>query len=194
LDRYLVRLGNTSSRYAPAELMILLRDLRTLVDEFGCVVKNLRVTTQAVEFDLYSPSDEAKKCAESKIESKYGKIVSERNLRIDETYANKESTLNASIRLFNEQRFWECHETMEQIWRKEKPGPEKDVQQGLILAASALVHHQKDEDEVCLNMIPRTLEKLDKWTGDAYLSLNVRALKDNLNRIYKSRVVIPFAL
>nr|MDG6923678.1 hypothetical protein [Nitrososphaerota archaeon] len=64
---------------------------------------------------------------------------------------------------------------------------EKAVQQGVILAASALVHAQKNEDDVCLGMIPRALEKLGRWSGSSYYSLDVKELKDMLNRIQETK-------
>jgi uncharacterized protein len=194
MDRFLIRLDNSKTNHAPQDSMKLLREMRSAVEQYGSVVKNLRVTQNAIELDLYTTSEEAKSKSIRELEAKFGKKLSERNLRIDETPLDKLATLQASIQLFNEQRYWECHETMEQIWRKEPKGPEKDVQQGLILAASALVHHQKNENEVCLNMIPRTLEKLGSWREDKYLTLDVAKLKANLHRIYETREIKPFEL
>lgn len=194
MDRYLIRLENPKSKYNSKDTMDLLKNLRTAVDPFGSVVKNLRVSSGAIEFDLYSQSENAKAKSISVLETSFGRKVSERNLGIDEKPLDKVATLDASIQLFNEQRYWECHETMEQAWRKQPKGPEKDVQQGLILAASALVHYQKDENEICLNMIPRTLERLDRWKESNYYSLNVAKLKQNLRRIYETREIKPFVL
>jgi uncharacterized protein len=194
MDRFLIRLDNSKAKHAPQDSMKLLREMRSAVEQYGSVVKNLRVTQNAIELDLYTTSEEAKSKSIRELEAKFGKKLSERNLRIDETPLDKLATLQASIQLFNEQRYWECHETMEQIWRKEPKGPEKDVQQGLILAASSLVHFQKNENEVCLNMIPRTLEKLGSWREDKYLTLDVAKLKANLQRIYETREIKPFEL
>jgi uncharacterized protein len=194
LDRFLIRLENRRAKYSSSNTMELLRDLRRSVDPFRTVIKNLRVSELAIEFDLYAPSEEAKLKSVAVLESGFGTKLSERNLGLDESPPDKVATLEASIRLFNEQRYWECHETMEQAWRKLPKGPEKDVQQGLILSASAMVHYQKGENEVCLNMIPRTLTKLNAWEDSKYYSLDVSKLKQNLLHIYESRVIRPFTL
>jgi uncharacterized protein len=194
LDRFLIRLDNSSATYLPSDGMRVLVGLRKLSDVYGCVVKNLRITGNAIEFDLYSPNDEAKEKCLVTLESKFGAKIGERNLRIDDVSVDKPDTVAASVKLFNEERFWECHETMEQIWRRESPGPEKDVQQGLILAASALVHFQKDENDVCLNMIPRALTKLDQWREDKYLSLDVKSLKKSLAQAYASGRIESFKI
>jgi uncharacterized protein len=194
MDRYLIRLDNSKANYTPSDTMLLLKEMRDTTQNEGCVVKNLRVTQNALEFDLYAPNQAAKSKSISNLEARFGKKQNERNLGIDETPQDKIETLRTSIQLFNEQRYWECHETMEQVWRKEPKGPEKDVQQGLILAASAMVHFQKNENDVCLNMIPRTLQKLNAWTSEKYLLLDVGKLKTSLQEIYESRKIRPFAL
>lgn len=47
------------------------------------------------------------------------------------------------IRLFNERRFFEAHEVLEGLWRRE-PGSDRDFYQGLIQIAAAFVHLQKN--------------------------------------------------
>ena len=100
---------------------------------------------------------------------------------------DKEGVVRESVRLFNEQRYWECHETLEQIWRKERDPVEKAVLQGVILAASALVHAQKSENEVCLGMIPRALEKLGRWEKPTYYSVDVKQLMEALRRMLETK-------
>ena len=43
--------------------------------------------------------------------------------------------------------FGECHEALEGAW-KQSIGDEKELIQGLILVAAALVHYQKDENAI----------------------------------------------
>ena len=92
--------------------------------------------------------------------------------------------------LFNEQRYCKCHETLEQIWRRQERGDERDVQQGIILDASALVHFQRNEDKVCLGMIPRALAKLDKWSEDKYYSFDVGKPKRYLREMDRTKVIV----
>lgn len=137
----------------------------------------------------------------TKLESKFGKKLGERDLRPGEvqsdqapTAQEKAKVVRASAELFNEQRFWECHETLEQIWRGEPKGKEKDVQQGIILAASALVHYQRNENEVCLGMIPRALSKLDGWDDKSYYEISIESLKRNLKEIEESKIIRLFVI
>lgn len=201
MHRYLVRLEN-SQACIPRDAISLLIELRKSSSEFGSVVKNLRVTEKAIEFDLYVSDTEAKRRTIAKLETQFGRVLSERDLQSTEeapqqqrlSIEDKMQILRQSVEMFNEQRYWECHETLEQMWRREPRGPEKDVQQGLILAASALVHFEKNEQDVCLGMIPRTLQKLEKWPDKMYHFVDIDHLKEELRNMEKNRVIRPFKL
>ncbi len=200
MRRYLIRLEN-SRKYIPRETIRAIIDLRKIVEPFGNVVKNLRITTNAIEFDLYCTDEVSKGNSLNALVSGLGNLLSEKDLQVAgdyeasySIYHDKARTVDLCIELFNEERYWECHETLEQIWRSELKGREKDVQQGIILAASALVHFKKDEIDVCLRMIPRALEKLASWSDSKYYNLDVDRLRQDLNRILATRKVAPFKI
>jgi hypothetical protein len=166
-------------------------EFRKEVDPLGAVVKNMRVTQVAIEFDLYATDRGVMQKSVDALSKEYGEVLLDRDLTEEDTsfpalYRDKFQTVKESVDLFNGQRYWECHEAMEQIWRRETNPIEKAVQQGMILSASALVHAQKDEDAICLGMIPRTLAKLDVWKEDTYYELNVALLKQSMNSILES--------
>ncbi len=164
-------------------------EFRKKVDKLGTVVKNMRVTEVAIEFDLYSIDIASKERSIQELSKEYGKLLLERDLteenKLPPTYQDKKKVVDQSVALFNEQRYWECHEEMEQIWRRETNPPEKALQQGMILSASALVHAQKDEDAICIGMIPRALAKLDQWDEETYYALNVGTLRRSMEEILK---------
>jgi uncharacterized protein len=194
LHRYLIRLENSKS-YSPKETLSLLILLRKSADEFSSVIKNLRVTENAIEFDLYTLDNDKKEKTIAKLEKDFGRKTSEVDLEREElATAEKDEVVKRSIELFNEQRYWECHETLEQIWRMEHKGKEKDVQQGIILAASALVHFQKNEEDVCIGMIPKSLSKLDSWSERMYFMIDIGNLKEKLKEIERTRIIHPFKI
>jgi uncharacterized protein len=165
------------------------------VDEFGSIVKNLRVAGSAIEFDLYVLDSKRKEQTMAKLEKEFGRMMSERDLEKEELAPpDKVAVLKQSVELFNEQRYWECHETLEQIWRRESKGPEKDAQQGIILAASALVHFQKNEDEVCIGMMPKALAKLDSWREKKYYMVDIDQLKEQLQEIQTTKTIRLFKI
>jgi uncharacterized protein len=194
LRRYLVRLAN-QNKINPKQTLPLMIEFRKEVDKFGTVVKNFRITDVAIEFDLYATDKASKDKALAELSKDYGAVLLDRDLSQEETsfsalYQDKQDTVKQSIDLFNEQRFWECHEALEQIWRREKDPTEKAVQQGVILAASAFVHAQRDEDAICLGMIPRALAKLNQYKEENYYGLKVAKLKKSLEEIEKSRKIV----
>ena len=190
MHRYLVRLANEKN-YSPKQTLPLMIEFRKKVDKIGTVVKNMRITEVAIEFDLYANDKASMEKSVKELSEEYGNVLLDRDLTAEDTsfptlYHDKEETVKESVQLFNEQRYWECHEALEQIWRRETNPAEKALQQGVILSASALVHAQKDEDAICLGMIPNALAKLNLWRQGSYYSLNVDLLKKSMDDILKS--------
>ena len=184
----MIRLENKKN-YNPKQTLPLMIEFRKRVDKIGTVVKNFRVADRAIEFDLYANNNFEKQRSIEELSNEYGNLLLERDLSNEGPILDKAQTVLRSVDLFNEQRYWECHETMEQIWRREENPQEKAVQQGFILAASALVHAQKDEDAICLGMIPRALAKLNQWTSEKYYSLNVGTLRRALEEMQATRKI-----
>lgn len=188
--RYLIRLDNVEM-CTPHQIGKLSGNFSRVVERFGTSLKNFRISEVAIEFDLFAKDAESEKQAVKALVSEYGSLLSERNLSQEVLEVqDKRATVQLVIKLFNEQRYWECHEAMEGIWRKEKDPMEKDLQQGVILAASALVHAQKDESDVCFGMLSRTLEKLSCWKERDYLGLNVDLLKNHLQEMLETRRIL----
>jgi len=166
-------------------------EFRKKVDKIGTVVKNMMITEVAIEFDLYANDKASMEKSVKELSEEYGNVLLDRDLTAEDTsfptlYHDKEETVKESVQLFNEQRYWECHEALEQIWRRETNPAEKALQQGVILSASALVHVQKDEDAICIGMIPSALTRLNQWKEGSYYSLNVDLLKKSMEEILKS--------
>jgi uncharacterized protein len=69
------------------------------------------------------------------------------------------------IDLFNEGRFFECHEAWEEIW-KQSDGETKLFYQGLIQAAVAILHAQRGNLEGARSLYEKAREKLDPIADD----------------------------
>ena len=82
--------------------------------------------------------------------------------------------------MFNQERFWEAHEVLEEIWHP-ATGVERDIIQGLILTAAALVHYQKNEKAVCVSILGRAMEKLSAL--DNFNGLDIKRLKAGIEQI-----------
>jgi uncharacterized protein len=92
----------------------------------------------------------------------------------------KREVLREGVDLFNEERYWESHELLEQAWQPSR-GVERDTVHGMILAAAALVHHQKDRDKVSLGMLERALVKLDGQ--EVYEGIDIGRLREDIREI-----------
>jgi len=64
------------------------------------------------------------------------------------------------IDLFNEGRFFECHEAWEEIWKR-SDGDTKLFYQGLIQAAVAILHAQRGNLEGAKSLYEKARAKLD---------------------------------
>ena len=182
--RYLVRLDNNEA-YAPKDVRMLeakIRELLGSADKIG----NLRVSTTAIELDLFAaPSDLGR--TKSLLEDKISKVVTLRSLESRTSTRAEDEALREGIDLFNQERFWEAHEVLEEIWHP-ATGVDRDTIQGLILTAAALVHYQKDEKSVCVSILGRAKEKLGRL--DQFKGLDIGSLRTSIERILEDKTPV----
>jgi len=177
--RYLVRLAN-SRDYTPRDVKMLQAKIRELLgsaDKIG----NLRISTSAIEFDLFAEQTDINR-SKSLLEAKISKVVTLRLIDFRASARGEEETLREGIDLFNQERFWEAHELLEEIWHP-ATGVERDIIQGLILTAAALVHYQKNENAVCVSILGRAMEKLGGF--DNFKGLDVKRLRAGIEKTLK---------
>ena len=109
-----------------------------------------------------------------------------------EEHIEKEDAIRMGRSYFNEERFWEAHEVLEGVWKKCFEG-EKELVQGIILVAAALVHYQKAENSICLSVLGRSLEKLGRSSG-MYHDINVDLLRKNVQAIKNTGQISLFSI
>jgi uncharacterized protein len=110
-------------------------------------------------------------------------IIDKKLLDTPPASIGKREAMKEGIELFNEERFWESHEVLEQIWRESK-GSERDTIQGLILTAAAFVHYQKNEPDICLSVLKRARIKIAERQASEMMGLD--ALRENIDMILDS--------
>ncbi len=180
--RYLVRLANDQG-YTPKDVKMLqlkIRELLGSADKIG----NLRISTSAVEFDLFAEQADLNR-SKNQLEAKMSKVVTLRSIESRASTRGEEETLREGIDLFNQERFWEAHEVLEEIWHPAK-GVERDVIQGLILTAAAFVHYQKNERAICVSILGRARVKLG--TLDHFKGLEIGRLRMTIEKILKDNM------
>ena len=182
----MLHLKNT--RFVPEDSGHLLAKARQVCSGTNTIIRDSRVSTKYVEFDVsidksklddlvfhlkpIAPLDHAKHVVEEHIE--------------------KQDAIKLGISYFNDERFWECHEVLEGVWKNCYEG-ERDLVQGIILVAAALVHYQKFENDICLSILGRALDKLAKSNG-TYHGINIDTLRNKVQAIRNSEKISLFSI
>jgi hypothetical protein len=63
------------------------------------------------------------------------------------------------VALYNQGRYWDAHEALEIVWRRATP-PERDLWQGLIQAAAAMLHRERGNRHGLLTQGTAAIQKL----------------------------------
>jgi hypothetical protein len=177
--RYLVRLANNKG-YLPKDVKMMQETIRELLgseDKIG----NLRISSSAIEFDLFAEPPDLKR-PKALLETMISPLLTLRSIDSRATPRRVHESLREGIDLFNQERFWEAHEVLEEIWHP-ATGVDRDLIQGIILTAAAFVHYQKNENTVCLSILARALPKLGKI--DNFKGLDTKRLKAIIDQIIK---------
>jgi hypothetical protein len=115
------------------------------------------------------------------LEERLGRLITVRELDVKAPPIGLGRAVREGVELFNEERYWESHEAFESAWRQ-TAGTEKEVLQGVILAAAALVHLQKNDRIVALRVIERARDKLLRHSGERF-GIDLDNLKQNLSNM-----------
>jgi hypothetical protein len=177
-----------NSGYVPQGAKKLLSQADKLVSGMHAIVRDARVSSRYLEFDV-SVSKEYLDVLVKKLES-IGTLDHVRHVVEEEM--EKEEAVEKGREYFNYERFWECHETLEGVWKKTYEG-EKDLVQGIILVAAAFVHYQKNEDEICLSILKRAMEKFGNSSGK-YYKIDVDVLQSKVSEIINSEMISTFMI
>lgn len=74
---------------------------------------------------------------------------------------NHLQTIAEGIRLFNAQKYWECHEELEDHWREE-PGLVRNVYWAVIQVAAAMIHYREGNIIGASGLITKAKQKFDR--------------------------------
>ena len=187
MDRYMLHLTN-NSKFSRKNAKIILRDSRDLSYGMNRILRDCRVSRKYIELDTSIPESHLDELIKKL--SSIGKLDHAKHV-IEETF-EKEEAVSLGISYFNEERFWECHEVLEGVW-KTIDGDEKKLVNGLILVAAGLVHYQKDEDDTCISIFKRALEKLQNSKG-TYHKIDIDRIKKLVTEMINSNEIFSFVI
>jgi hypothetical protein len=183
--RFLIRLRETS---LPGER--LLTAVRAIAKPLGVSPRNPKWTSYgALELDIFTPSRPDFELFLSAVRP-IAEIEFTKDLNLPPLHRPEPRILDEARRLFNDERYWECHEVLEGIWRT-KQGEEKSLLQGIILVCAAFVHHQKGEEAVALGVLGRAVKQLE-YSAPDYGGFKVDELRRSVEEVIKSREFFNF--
>ena len=169
-----------------------LASLKAIARSLGSSVKHPRWTSYgALEVDVFAPSAEDFQLLVAALEP-LAKAEFTRSLDQATPFKPKDEVLEEAKRYFNSERYWECHETLETVWRPAK-GEEKSLVQAVILVCAALVHWQRGEREVALGIYERALPQI-AWRERDYYGIDVPRLRRHVERSLERGVLPPFKI
>jgi len=178
--RFLIRLRET--RVSGEKL---LATVRAVAKTLGVSPRNPKWTSYgALELDVFTPSGADFELFIAAVRP-IAEIEFTKDLNLAPLHKAEPRVFEEARRLFNDERYWECHEVLEGVWRT-KQGEEKRLLQGIILVCAAFVHHQKGEEAVALGVLGRAVKQLD-YSEPEYGGFNVVDLKRRVGEIIQSR-------
>ncbi|MCS6785119.1 MAG: DUF309 domain-containing protein [Candidatus Caldarchaeum sp.] len=175
MKRFILIVNNKG--YSPADGRKIIENLRGL----GYRVVDVRIAKNHIEIDLLSEFPSFVEGFELLETVEIG----------EKTMVNHEDDFRKAIDLFNRERFWEAHETLEPIWRSSK-GVEKQVLHGLILTAAAFVHLQKNDRHGFQSILKRALKDLSAGMK-VYRGIDLDDLVHKVNEAMKTEETFTIA-
>jgi hypothetical protein len=158
-----------------------LASVRSLARSVGAEARNPKWTSYgALEIDVFCPSRADFGVFLSVVEP-LAELQFSRDLNVAPPHKSEEGLFAEAREYFNAERYWECHEVLEVVWRQ-KHGEEKRFLQGVILVCAAFVHHQKGQDLVALGVLRRALPQLE-FPSRSYAGFSVTDLRENAQKI-----------
>ena len=175
--------------FGPKDARLLLSKARQIVEKYDILIRDVRVSNRFIEFDISLGNLEDLEKIRS-IFSFIGQYIDgykvvEKDLKIEES-------LILAKKFFNEEKYWITHEVIEGVWKKAY-GDEKDLLNGLILVAAALVHYQKNEKDIALSIMRRALKKLTA-ANEKYFGIDVVSIRSQVSEMVKSSTIQNFTI
>jgi len=187
MKRYMLHLQNRAP-YSPKEANVLLQKARELVEP-EVSIRDARVSKKYIEFDISIAEDKEIGPTVERLQviaplASYDEIT--------ERHMEKDEAIMRAVQLFNDERYWEAHESLEYVWKK-AAGIEKEILNGIILVAAAFVHHEKDELDICVSILHRAKRKLEQ-TSDEYYGINIAKVVEVISDIIKTGQIHRFTI
>jgi uncharacterized protein len=98
--------------------------------------------------------------------------------------------MKEGILLFNEQKYWECHEVFEDLWREDLHDPIRYIYWAVIQVAAACIHYRDNNLIGAQGMIAKAKEKF-RHCRDAHILSPLASQKLNWDEFEAIVMRIP---
>jgi hypothetical protein len=186
MERYMLHFKNT--KYGPEHSREIIYKARDLTSDLDVSVRVARISKKFVEIDVGVEKGDLDILVEKL--SPIGPIDNIRHVFEEEI--EKEQGITDGIFYFNNERFWESHESFEGVW-KQCFGREKEILQGIILFAVAFAHAQEDELSIGIGMLQRVLEKLGT-SPSMYHSIDINRIRNKATEMQQANDLTIFEI
>jgi hypothetical protein len=102
--------------------------------------------------------------------------------------------MKEGIHLFNEQKYWESHEALEEVWLEDRNDPVRNVYWAVIQVAAACIHFRDENLIGAQGMISKAKEKFKRCRDFGIVSgllkeeLQWETLEEIVNRVPDSKI------
>jgi predicted metal-dependent hydrolase len=187
MKRYMFHLQN-KVRYGSKDATIILYKARKLIEP-EISIRDARISSKYIELDASVDEDIDIKSIIERVES-IAPLVS--YAEIKDHHMEKDKAIERAVQLFNDERYWEAHEVLEQVWKSAR-GTEKEILNGIILVAAAFVHDEKNEQDICVSILQRARRKFEGASG-RYYEIDIDAIQDKISEIINSHNIRRFTI
>jgi len=187
MKRYIVHLRNTIP-HTSKDATLILHKVRELLEP-DVSIRDVRISNKYIELDASILESTDPKTIIKSLES-IGPLASYDEVK--DRNMEKDEAIERSVQLFNDERYWEAHEVLEQVW-KNTTGAERDILNGIILVAAAFVHDEKNEQEICISILQRARKKLNRAIR-RYYTIDITRLEEMISEIINSGSIQRFTI
>lgn len=177
-----------NTKYGPEHSREIINKARDLTSDLDASVRVARIARKFVEIDVGVEKEDLDILVERL--SPIGTIDNIRHVFEEEI--EKEQGITDGIFYFNNERFWESHESFEGVW-KQCFGREKEILQGIILFAVAFAHAQEDELSIGIGMLHRVLDKLGT-SPSMYHSIDIDRIRNKATEMQQANNLTIFEI
>lgn len=187
-NRFMIYLKN--QEFSPTDANLVLKKARDLTSLLEIVIRDCRISKNFIELDISIPKNNHI----DKVLTLLEKISPKKEvIEVKERVLNKNEAIDNAILLFNQEKYWWAHEALEMVW-KESKGDEKQLLNGLILVCAAFVHNQKDEYDICLSILKRSMIKFSNVKESFYYGINISDIKIMITKILQEKKIAYFKI